>query len=237
MQPPPPPACLSTSLGFGADTGPPQNPEDRENCSSGSLCNPIATLSLALCVCIRFCTLLGRQAMVGSWTGFHRVGGFCSMTYFLPSPGQESCSFYSEQFFPREHHIYGSKAKLHLNAGGHGPGWRDGGCGLGSIMGEGLQNCASAISPVASFWNPQTDRACHSFFVPGTQEAVYKALVFTSVNSQAIIIIEFSGAFIYCHLPAYVTYYIDVHEKTGSHFFQITFVITKVKRPGHHYKA
>lgn len=147
MQPPPPPACLSTSLGFGADTGPLQNPEDRENCSSGSLCNLIATLSL----------------MVSSWTGFHRVGGFCSMTYFLPSPGQESCSFYSEQFFPREHHIYGSKAKLHLNAGGHGPGWRDGGCELGSIMGEGLQNCASAISPVASFWSPQTHRACRSF--------------------------------------------------------------------------
>lgn len=140
--------------------GPLQNPEDRENCSSGSLCNPITMLSLALCVCIRFCKLAGRQAMVISWTG---VGGFCSMTYFLPSPGQESCSFYSEQFFPREQHIYGRKAKLHLNAGAHGSGWRDGGRELGSIMGEGLQDCTSTISPVASFWNPQTHRACHSF--------------------------------------------------------------------------
>lgn len=103
-------------------------------------------------------------------------------------------------------------------------------------MGEGLQDCTSTISPVASFWNPQT-QSLPFISVPGTRAAVYKALVFTSINSQAIIIIESSGAFIYCHLPAYVTYYIDVDEKTSSHFFQITFVITKVKRPGHHYKA
>ena len=31
--------------------------------------------------------------MVISWTGFHRVGGFCSMTYFLPSPGQRAAVF------------------------------------------------------------------------------------------------------------------------------------------------
>lgn len=70
-----------------------------------------------------------RLAIVRSWIGFHRVGGFCSMTYFLPLPGQENCSFYYEQFFPREQRIYESKPNS-ISKPGARP--RAGGCELGA---------------------------------------------------------------------------------------------------------
>lgn len=74
------------ALGSAGPEGPLSGPWTDENCSPGSLGStglPEGYVRPRL-----------RLAVVGSWTGFQRVGGFCSMTYFLPSPGRENYSLY-----------------------------------------------------------------------------------------------------------------------------------------------
>lgn len=147
MQPPHPHS--STSSGIGLGSGPFQKPEDRRDLFPRVPLQPgCHTVPCTLHV-HQFCILTGRLAAVSSWTRRRGVGGSCSMTYFLPLPGQESCSF-CEQFFPREQHVCGSKPKLHLSAGGWDGGmqrWRDGEMEAGSLGASQDRVCRAVPGP------------------------------------------------------------------------------------------
>ena len=137
-------------------------------------------------------------ALVRSCIGFHGVGGFCSMTYFLPSPGRENCKFYSEQFFPREQHIYESRRPISVSKPGAGARPRGRRLWARSTAGQGLQavtgHLLGCLCPVTTDMQPAVHHVC-----AGHPKAVYKAFVFTSVNSQGILITEGGAACVYCH--------------------------------------
>lgn len=180
----PPPLASPPPPGVGS-AGPSRGFRNRRG---GGLA-PQGPLALGLCTRLH----PGRRAVASGWTGFHGGPAFVLWPTFSLDWDERAAVFIpSASSLERNIAVKGIPSSM--STPGLGPG------SLGAWQ-EGLQGPAPttpktpsppAPSPVASGIHTQ---ACARH--PG---AAYRASVFTSMNSRAIIIMEFTAAFTYSHL-------------------------------------
>lgn len=82
------------------------------------------------------------------------------------------------------------------------------------MAGEGLQ-AVTGVSQAAFVQDQGTHSLQPTMSVPDAGKQFTEAFVFTSMNSQAIIIIEFSAAFVYCH-PLYTRHLLYRHGRENK---------------------